>query len=504
MKNRRLIVGIVVVLIGTVLARATDARAAPPSRVKVGSKDFTESVILGDMIASLARSTGAEADHQRQLGGTPVLWRALLEGSIDVYPEYTGTLSQQLLHDAGEDETSLREALKKQGVLMSRPLGFNNTYAIGMKEAKAKQLGIRTISDLNKCRLNFGFSNEFLKRKDGWDGLRQRYGLQPQSVRGLEHETAYRGIERGDLDVTDLNSTDANIRAYKIRVLEDDRKYFPHYQAVLVYRADLADRHPEVVEALLKLPGEIDVKTMMDLNSRVTLEHQSETRVAADFVNARFNLEVPVQEETAWELFWENTWEHLRLVAISLLAGILVALPLGILASKQPAVGQVILGGVGLLQTIPSLAVLVFMIPLFGIGTWPAVVALFLYSLLPIVRNTFTGLVDIPPSLRESALVLGLPPFARLWRVELPLASRSILAGIKTAAVINVGTATIGALIGAGGYGQPILTGVRLNDVSLILQGAIPAAALALLVQGLFELAERTLVSRGLRLKMAA
>jgi hypothetical protein len=143
------------------------------------------------------------------------------------------------------------------------------------------------------------------------------------------------------------------------------------------------------------------------------------------------------------------------------------------------------------------MAVLVFTIPLLGLGAAPAIFALFLYSLLPIVRNTYQGLHDIPGNLRESAIVLGLTRWARLKLVELPLASTSILAGIKTAAVINVGTATIGALVGAGGYGQPILTGIRLGDFSLVLQGAIPAALLAVVVQSGFGLGERWFVPAG-------
>jgi len=153
-----------------------------------------------------------------------------------------------------------------------------------------------------------------------------------------------------------------------------------------------------------------------------------------------------------------------------------------------------VLGGAAIIQTVPSMALLVFMIPLLGIGFAPAAVALFLYSLLPIVRNTCSGLLDIPRPLRESALAMGLTAGARLRLIELPLATRSVLAGIKTAAVINIGTATLGALIGAGGYGQPILAGIRLNDVSLILEGAVPAATLALLVQWLFDLIERLLL----------
>ena len=154
----------------------------------------------------------------------------------------------------------------------------------------------------------------------------------------------------------------------------------------------------------------------------------------------------------------------------------------------------------GVIQTIPSLALIVFMIPLLGIGNVPAIVALFLYSLLPIVRNTHTGLKDIPTPVRESAEALGLPRGARLRLVELPMAARSILSGIKTSAVINVGTATLGALIGAGGYGQPILTGIRLNNLELILEGAVPAALLALGVQGAFDLLELILVPKGLRM----
>jgi osmoprotectant transport system permease protein len=223
--------------------------------------------------------------------------------------------------------------------------------------------------------------------------------------------------------------------------------------------------------------------------------------VAADFARAAFGAAAPVEQESVLASVLRHTREHLALVAISLGAAIALAIPLGIASVRYARLGQVILSVTGLIQTIPALALLVFMIPPLGIGAPPAIAALFLYSLLPIVRNTHAGLNDIPDSLRESAEALGLPSGARLRRIELPLASRSILAGVKTSAVINIGTATLGALIGAGGYGQPILTGIRLDDVGLILQGAVPAALLALVVQGAFELAERGLVPRGLRLQ---
>ncbi|MFP6891671.1 MAG: ABC transporter permease subunit [Nitrospinota bacterium] len=328
--------------------------------------------------------------------------------------------------------------------------------------------------------------------------------MSQKSVRGLDHDLAYRALGGDSIQVIDLYSTDAGIRYYNLLTLDDDLKYFPAYNAVILYREVLLKTAPEAVRAILRMEGRIDEITMIGMNSRAKVKKVPETRIASEFLSEAMGVQSLVSEETAWERFVRNTWDHLYLVAVSLGAAILVSLPLGILAARSAMAGQIILGVIGVVQTIPSLALLVFMIPLLGIGGPPAMVALFLYSLLPIVRNTYTGLNDIPTEIRESAEALGLPPLSRLRLVMLPIASRSILGGIKTSSVINVGTATLGALIGAGGYGQPILTGIRLDDVGLILQGAIPAAGLAVIVQLLFDLAERFLVSEGLRLKPAS
>ena len=491
-------------LLGAVIAASGGpARAAPPANsVTVGSKKFTEAVILGEMIAHLLRHGGVVAEHRRELGGTRVLWAALLRGDIDIYPEYTGTLRQEIL--AGEDvgdEASLAAALARRGIAMTRPLGFNNTYAIGLNEARARELGVRKISDLRRHPgLAFGFGDEFMERGDGWPSLRRRYGLPQRRVRGLDHDLAYRGLESGDIDAIDVYTTDAEIAYYGLRVLEDDLGHFPTYEAVILYRADLARRAPGPIAGLRRLEGRIEAAAMARMNARVKLDGVSEARAAADFLSRTFGLNATVEEETMLARLLRNTTQHLTLVAISLAAAIVVAIPLGVVAARRRRAGQIILGVVAIVQTIPSLALFVFMIPLLGIGGPPAIFALFLYSLLPIVRNTHAGLDGIAPELRESALALGLPAAARLRRIELPLAGRGILAGIKTSAVINVGTATLGALIGAGGYGQPILTGIRLDDIGLILEGAVPAALLALAAQGLFEIAERLVVPKGLRL----
>ena len=469
--------------------------------VRIGSKVFTESVILGEIITQLAQPKGVNAQHSKELGGTRVLWNALLRGDIDAYPEYTGTVIEEILSDEHvHGFEALREELRRRNILMSEPLGFNNTYALGMKRDVADKLGIDTISNLkDHPGLRIGFTNEFMDRNDGWPGLRKEYALPQSDVKGLAHDLAYRGLDAQSVDVIDLYSTDAEIDYYDIKVLEDDRHYFTDYNAVVLYRADLVNRHPAFRAAVRSIENKIPAETIINLNSSVPIDGDSESAAASRFIKNNLSIETEPRHESFESRLYGNTVQHLFLVSVSLTAAILISIPLGIAAFRNKKLGRFILGIVGIIQTMPSLALLVFMIPLFGIGTVPAIAALFLYSLLPIVRNTYSGLEDIPDDIRESALVLGLSSFAVLRLIELPLASRAILSGIKTSAVINVGTATLGALIGAGGYGQPILTGIRLDDIGLILEGAVPAALMALLVQGLFDLLERVAVPEGLR-----
>ncbi len=486
--------------------RPSDPNVAPGDdrpTIRVGSKLFPESVILGELTRFLIEAAGYPAEHKQGLGGTQICWRALQAGEIDVYPDYTGTILHETLASRNLQTTAdLRAALAEMDLRISRPLGFNNTYALGMEREQAERLQIRTISDLaNHPELVLRFSNEFMDRADGWPGLRDAYNLPHTNVKGIEHQLAYRGIDSGSIDVTDLYSTDAEIQVYDLRVLEDDLSYFPDYKAVLVYRADLLRRAPQAVRSLLRLEGLIPEGRMIAMNLRVKEDKVTESEAAAEF--ARRYLRVRARADVAglWSRLVHNTRNHLVLVGISMAGAIALAVPLGVAAAKLPRAGQGILGVVGIFQTIPSLALLFFMVPLLGIEEKPAIAALFLYSLLPIVRNTHAGLAGIPLSIRESAQALGLPPGARLRLVELPMALRSILAGIKISAVINVGTATLGGLIGAGGFGQPIMTGIRRDDFGMIMEGAVPAACLAVLVQIVFEIVERVLLPKGLRLK---
>ncbi|WP_197530620.1 glycine betaine ABC transporter substrate-binding protein [Bythopirellula polymerisocia] len=483
-------------------------RGSKLAGVRVGSKKFTESVILGEMLTQLIRSTGQRASHLSELGGTTLVFDALRRGEIDLYPEYTGTLIEEIF--SGKNAKTFEDLsvlLEQQGVFVSQPLGFNNSYALAVTRDTAEQYKLTTISDLAAHDdLRMGFSNEFLDRDDGWKNLRKRYGLPQDEVTGLDHDLAYRQLESGTIEVMDVYTTDARLEGLDLVLLEDNRNYFPRYDAVVLFRSDLAKRFPDVPKQIARLEGMITAEEILDLNAEVETGTVREPQAAADFLREQFSLDVEVADPSVASQIWQRTLEHCDLVRRSLIPAIFAAIPLGILAAKRPRLGQVILGVVGIVQTIPALALLVLLIApvaylgldTLGAGSATAIVALFLYSLLPIVRNTATGLTSISPEYAESATALGLSPMFRLLHIELPLASPSILAGIKTAAILNVGFATLGALVGARGYGQPILTGIRLNDMGLIMQGAIPAACMAILLQILFEVGERWFVPAGL------
>jgi osmoprotectant transport system permease protein len=474
------------------------ASASEP--VVIGSKKFTESYVLGEIAKLTLTDAGISAEHRQGMGGTIILWEALRSGQIDVYPEYTGTITQEILKrsDALTFEQIANE-LGKAGIGMTEPLGFNNTYALVMRRVRASELGIRTITDLqNHPGLKFGLTHEFLDRQDGWRPLAQHYQLNPQNVIGIDHALGYGALGKGSVDVKDAYSTDAKISENDLVVLEDDRQFFPQYKAVFLFRFALPG---PAVSALRKLEGTIDEAKMTRLNAGAE-RTKNYTRAATLYFASNTTSTTWTGGESFPHKLARWTTRHLELAGFSLLLSVLVGIPLGIFASRGGAIGHLILGFAGIVQTIPSLALLALLVPLpfFGISVRTAIAALFLYGLLPIVRNTATGLQDIPRALRESAIALGLSPAARLWQIHMPMASRSILAGIKTSAVINVGTATLAALIGAGGLGEPILSGLNLNDHATILQGAIPAAVLALLVQSLFDLLDRVLIPKGLRL----
>ena len=483
-------------IFGFSLLLAACLPATADDTLRIGSKRFTESYVLGEVLRQTA-APHAAVEHKAGLGNTGIVFSALQSGAIDLYVEYTGTLAREVLK---LEESPTRDALNAKlaplGLAVAVPLGFNNGYALGMRDDRASVLGITRISDLEKrAGLRLGLSQEFIGRADGWPGLARAYRLRQYPI-GLDHGIAYEALERGRIDVVDVYTTDAKISRYKLRVLADDANYFPRYDAMVLHRADVPLRFPAAWRAIRALEGKIDEPTMIRMNAAAEIEGRSFSDAAALLGNKE---QAAGARRSLWEAIFDRnfvrlTSEHLVLVFASLAASVAVGVPLGVLAAKVPAAARIVLGVAGVIQTIPSLALLAFLVAGLGsIGTWPALIALFLYGLLPIASNTHAGLLGVGKGLSQAATALGLRAAQRLRYVELPLAAPTALAGIRTSAVINVGTATIAAFVGAGGYGERIVAGLALNDNTALLAGALPAAALALIVQGLFEIVERRL-----------
>lgn len=470
---------------------------ADDQAVRVASKNFNESYLLAEVIAQRLEETGYDVQRRFGLGGTLICFEALAAGEIDLYVEYTGTLSQAVLGTPEVNELSaLDDLVGERGLTLLAPFGFNNTYAIAVRRALAEREGLARIGDLaGHPELAVTVSHEFLERDDGWRGLARTYGLAAQA-NGIEHGLAYQAMASGAIDVTDAYSTDGELEHYDLVILEDDRAYFPEYLAVPLARRDLPQG---VLDALAPLAGRIDDRLMQSMNARVVFGGQSFAEVANHFLAERGLASVRSDEGSVLADLGRNTAQHLKLTTVALVAAVLAGVGVSLMVFRAPMVARAVIYVCGLLQTVPSIALLALLIPLLGIGVAPAVLALFLYSLLPILRNTITALTTIDPTLTRVAVAMGLSRREQLRFVYVPLSLPSMFAGIRTAAVISIGTATLAAFIGAGGLGDPIVTGLALNDVGLILQGAVPAALLAVVTELIFEALERWLIPGHLR-----
>ena len=489
------------------LATASAPTSAEERPLVVGSKNFTEGRLLGELLAQRLEAEGFTVERRLGLGGTLICYQALTSGEIDLYVEYTGTLREAILPPGqAPGVAGLRAPLGALGLELLPPLGFNNTYALALAGPQARTLKVTRISQLaSHPSLRAAFSHEFLDRRDGWRALKARYGL-PQSAVGIDNALAYQSLEKGQLDLTDANSTDGELLRFDLRVLEDDLAFFPEYQAVPLVRRDFP---AAAREALAPLGGRLTEDTMRRLNAAVAVQGAPFAAVAADYLSEEGLGSVSQGEaEPAAQGGWLSprgarialrTREHLQLTGLALFGACLLGIPLAVLVHRRRRLARAVLYLAGLAQTIPSLALLALMIPLLGIGAAPAIVALLIYAVLPILRNTLTALLGVDPTLRRVALAMGLTPWQQLRYLVLPLALPTILAGVRTATVISLGAATLAAFVGAGGLGEPIVTGISLNNTALILEGALPAAALALLAEWGFEALEARLVAEPLR-----
>ena len=499
---RKFLTNTLSLLILTFLGSA--ASAEDDDVIRVGSKSFTENFILGEIIAQIAEDTGeARVERKLGLGSAAIAHAALLADEIDLYPEYSGTLALAILKDQSVRTIhDLRTRLAGSGLTISESFGFNNTSALAVTRELAERLNIKAISDLRQYpELTAAFGPGYLDRPDGWPGVSQHYGLSLADTRIIEHALKYDAITAGEIDLIDIYSTDGKLQKFDLVILEDDRVFFPKYHPVMYVREDFIERFPRTWRRLNEvLIASLDDQQMSRLNALADLDGMSIGNVSATFLQK--DLEPGGSATGIWSDIAKHTVDHLYLVVLSVGLAILVGIPLGVTAARFKTLGKAALMSVEVVQTIPSLAMLVFMIPLFGIGQSPALVALFLYALLPIVRNTYTGMIGLDRQLLEIASVIGLNEWQTLRRIELPLASLSILAGVKTSAVITVGTATLAAFIGGGGYGTLIVRGLALNDHAIILAGALPAAVMALVIHGGFAMLDGVLIPRGLRLSL--
>jgi osmoprotectant transport system permease protein len=482
------------------------APAMADDSVRVGSKRFTESYLLGELITQSLQAGGLRAEHRQGLGNTAIVAAALQAGEIDVYAEYSGTLLRELLRHEGPepDPAGLEALLAPRGLTVLARLGFHNGYALALREAEAERLGLRRLSDLARLppaalqQLRVGLTHEFLVRADGWSALARAYRF-PAALRpgaGVDHGLALQALASGQLDVIDVYTTDAQIARLGLRVLVDDLGFFPRYEALLLARREL----PEAARRLLqeRLAGQFDEATMIRLNGRAELDGLSFAEVArqhlARSAAAQTAPQAAPQASPARPGFWSRLFapdlprllvQHLLLVGAALALAIAIGLPLALLADARPRLAGALQAAVALLQTVPSLALLAVGVALLGrIGFVPALLALAAYALLPIVANTLAGLRGVPAGLVQAGRALGLRDGQLLRHVRLPLALPIVWTGITSAAVISVGSATVAAFVGAGGLGERIVAGLAVNDPALMLAGALPAAVLAIAVQG--------------------
>lgn len=465
------------------------ARAEP---LVIGSKLFAENYILAEASAQLLESRGFEVERRFGLNGTKIAYEALQNGAIDLYPEYTGTITEVILTQPElQDLDEIRTALEGVGLRLLDPLGFNNAYAIAASTESSQRYSLRQISDIAGAPpLRIALPHEFMNRSDGWPGLLQHYNFE-RPADGIDHSLAYEAINSDQVDVIAVYTSDGQIVQSDLVILEDDLGFFPQYLAAFLARQNVDN---DVLEIVGLLSGRLSDQRMRELNLAVLDPDVSYAEVANGFLREEGLISTTTQGPGIYEDLLRNTQRHLKLTLIALAFAIVTGVGIASVVYPHRRLADAFLYFTGLLQTVPSIALLALLIPLVGVGQTPAIIALYLYSLLPIARSTITAMLAIPPGYRQVAAAMAMTRAQEMRFVLLPLAMPHVIAGIRTAAVISIGTATLAAFIGAGGLGDPIVTGLALNDTRLILQGAIPAAVLAILTEILFTLVERSLV----------
>ena len=491
----------------------------------IGSKIFTENILLGEIIAQLLEQNyGFQITRKFNMGGTKLLFDALKTGSIDLYPEYTGTGYAMILKESKKLSPQAtytfvqKKFLKKYQMLWSPPLGFENTYVLALRKNDSRFKNVSLNSDLEHLDfpLKIASEHEFTERKDGWKLFKQSYKLKKATILSLNPSLMYTAIDNNKVDIIVSYSTDGRIQNYQLKTLKDDKNFFPSYLASYLTTKRLIKSQPELKEAFQALEGQISPQEMRELNRQVEQLKKSLPEVASHFLLKKDLLKDIENKTKAQSLslsqesllsyyykkrgyFFKILKEHLILVFTALFLALLFSFPLSLWAVYNKRVEKLLFFFVNILQTIPSMALLGALIPFLGIGFTPAITALFIYSLLHLIRNIFEGIKNIDSHSVEVSAGIGLNQWQTLRNIQIPLAMPIIIAGVRTALILLVGTATLAAFIGAGGLGDPIFRGIATLDSRLIFMGAVPACVLALFLDKSLNLVEKLLISKGLQ-----
>ena len=493
---------------------------SPP--LVIGSKTFTENILLGELLAVLLEEKYQQkVERKLNIGGTKLVFDALNSKQIDVYPDYTGTGYTMILKLSGETRAEKiyqivkQNFLKKFQIHWSPPLGFNNTYTLALQKDDARFKSVNQISELKgkEQNLSLAVGHEFMEREDGYDSFTRMYQLNfpKNKIHTMNPALMYSALKNKKADLIMAYSTNGKIKSYNLKTLEDDKNFFPPYHAAYLTRLGVLKQFPSLKKAFQELKGNINEKEMTNLNYQMEQRKDKPALLAKNFLIKKNILNKKIVQFKKQNLigyyfskrdyFFKIFIEHLVLTFSALFLSLFLSIPIGILSARKKSLEKIVFPIVNTFQTIPGLALLGLLIPFLGIGYAPAILTLFIYSLLPLIRNTYEGIKGVDRDCIEVSIGMGLTPWQVLKKVEIPMALPVIIAGVRTSTVIVVGTATLAALVGAGGLGDPIFRGIATVNSKLIFLGAVPAALLAIVLDKALSLTEKILVSKGLRLR---
>lgn len=516
---------LLLMLVVSMLSAALPGKAEAADRVRIGTQTFTETKILAEIYkAVIEENTDLDVDITTDLASSSLLLRSISRDELDMGTLYSGEIFNGYfdIEDTKDRDAVLRQAQEGFDKLWDLkwfdPLGFENTYTLAVRQEVAEQYGLTKMSDLKDHAQNMriGVDTTWLERPaDGYPAFTKAYGFSFAQTSPMEISLVYSAVSDKIVDIVLAYTTDPGLKEFNLVTLEDDKQFFPPFDASTVARKGLLKEHPELDEALTSLVGTIDEDTMTNLSYQVDVEKMEPRTVALKYLvdqglldesklpasakhpeaNSLVKFYYYITENSSYLL--HLTWVHILMVLCGLGLALVVGIPLGIISARYDKTGRVIMFFTNIIQVLPSMALLVLLMVLFGLGFKSVVIGLFLYSLNPVVRNTYVGLKEVSPALKDAGKGMGMSKFQLLWKVEMPLSIPFLMAGLRVAAVIAIGVAALAPIIGGDGLGREIYAGLNQRHNIKIFAGAIPAALLAILADiFLGRLAERFKVAK--------